>query len=145
MRRRIILVALSLAAGCADAAREPQAYVVAAPTPKDISHHVTKDDAGKLIRVPVGARFAVELVGVPTAGYVWTATMTPDFLTQVDQAMGPTSSAQLQPGFTGGNHWEVTIFKAVSPGTGELRFEQRRPWETNQPPADTFSVTISAR
>ncbi|MGE3301499.1 MAG: protease inhibitor I42 family protein [Hyphomonadaceae bacterium] len=106
---------------------------------------VTAADAGKTIAAPVGATFSVALVGVPTAGYLWTATETPDFLVKVGESGGPTSAAQLQPGFAGGNHWEVTAFRAVKAGRGVLRFAQGRPWETNQPPVDTFSVTIEAR
>ncbi len=95
--------------------------------------------------MPVGAAFEVALVGVPTAGYLWAPVETPAFLTKAGEAGGPTSAAQLQPGFAGGNHWEVTAFRAAAPGRGVLRFAQSRPWETNQPPVDTFSVTIEAR
>ncbi len=36
------------------------------------------------------------------------------------------------------------MFAATGPGSGELVLEQRRPWETNEPPAHTFRVTIVA-
>jgi hypothetical protein len=37
------------------------------------------------------------------------------------------------------------MFTANAPGEGELVFEQRRPWETSEPPSQTFQVTIRAR
>jgi hypothetical protein len=37
------------------------------------------------------------------------------------------------------------MFSATAAGTGELVMEQRRPWETDEPPNDTFRVTIVAR
>jgi hypothetical protein len=37
------------------------------------------------------------------------------------------------------------MFVATQAGTGELVLEQRRPWESDEPPADTFRVTIVAR
>jgi inhibitor of cysteine peptidase len=115
-----------------------------APNPGAVAVHVTAADAGKTVSVKVGQPFSVDLVGVPTAGYIWAASATPDFLSKTGSAGGPTMLAQRQPGFAGGNHWEVTVFTAQKPGRGELKFEQRRPWETNEPPAATFLVTIQA-
>jgi predicted secreted protein len=117
---------------------------VAAPNAAGVRVHVTAAAAGKTVAVKVGEPFSVDLVGVPTAGYVWAPVITPDFLTKTGSAGGPTTQAQSQPGFAGGNHWEVTVFTAQRPGRGELKFEQRRPWETNEPPSATFSVTIEA-
>jgi predicted secreted protein len=70
---------------------------------------------------------------------------TPAFLVKSGERSGPTSEAQKQPGFTGGSHWEVTLFTATGPGRGEVKFEQRRPWEKDEPPADVFVVTIEAK
>ena len=106
---------------------------------------ITEADAGKVISVAVGQPFSVALVGVPTAGYLWKPVNPPAFLSVTGETGGPTTRAQTKPGFTGGDHWEGTFFTAASSGRGELRFEQRRPWEQNEPPADTFTVTIEAK
>ena len=116
-----------------------------APTPGDVRIRITAAQDSQSVAVPVNQRFAVELVGVPTAGYVWAPAQLPPFLTRAGEASGPTISAQNQPGFTGGNHWEVLMFAATGPGSGELVLEQRRPWEANEPPAHVFRVTIVAR
>lgn len=149
MRMGLIAVALVLAACTQAQEAKTEAPVannaVPAPTPQDVTVRITAAQAGQMVEVAVGQRFAVELVGVPTAGYVWAPAQVPAFVTRAGEASGNTSQAQSQPGFTGGNHWEVLMFSATAAGTGELVMEQRRPWETNEPPNDTFRVTIVAR
>jgi len=116
-----------------------------APTPSDVAVRIGAAQNGQRIEVGIGQRFAVELVGVPTAGYIWAVTQAPAFVGLTDAASGATNEAQNQPGFAGGNHWEVFVFTAASAGAGEIVFEQRRPWESNEPPNNTFRVTIVAR
>ncbi len=115
------------------------------PTPADVATHITETDEGKTVKVRVGTKLAVELRGVPTAGYIWEAAEAPAFLAAAGTAGGPTSTDQLQPGFAGGSHWEVLIFEVKSAGTGVLRLVQRQPWApADEPPADEFAVTIEA-
>jgi inhibitor of cysteine peptidase len=147
MRMTIMTLAL-LAAACApaqDAQEEaPVSEALPAPTPEDVGVRITAAQEGQTVEISVHERFAVELVGVPTAGYVWAPAQMPDFLTRAGEASGPTIAAQNQPGYVGGNHWEVLMFAATAPGTGELVLEQRRPWETSEAPANSFRVTIVA-
>ncbi len=118
---------------------------VAAPTPEDVVTRITAEQNGQTIEVALHQRFAVELVGVPTAGYVWTPATLPAFVQRAGEAAGNTTPQQSEPGFVGGNHWEVLMFVATAPGTGELVIEQRRPWESNEPASQTFRVTIVAQ
>lgn len=148
----MLLVPLALALGACAPAQEVKGETpmasssrLPAPTPGDVAVRIDASKNGQSVEVAVNQRFAVELVGVPTAGYLWAPTQVPAFLTRAGEAGGDTTRAQSQPGFTGGNHWEVFMFAATAPGTGELVLEQRRPWESNEPPADTFRVTIVAR
>jgi predicted secreted protein len=115
------------------------------PMPYEAMKAIEKSDSGKTIDMPVGATFVVQLVGVPTAGYLWKPVDPPAFLEPGPVTGGPTTKAQMQPGFAGGNHWEVFSFKVKGPGKAVLRLEQRRPWETNEPPSDVFEVTIQAK
>jgi predicted secreted protein len=129
-----------------DATTEPQQQQgVAAPTPEDVAVRITAEQNGQTVNVGVNQRFAVELIGVPTAGYVWEPAQLPAFVTRAGEASGNTTQAQSQPGFTGGNHWEVLMFTATAAGTGELVIEQRRPWESTEPANQTFRVTIVAQ
>ena len=116
-----------------------------APTPSDVAIRINAAQDGQSVQVAINQRFAVELVGVPTAGYQWAPAQMPAFLTRAGEAGGPTIAAQNQPGYAGGSHWEVLMFAATSPGSGVLVLEQRRPWETTEPPMHTFRVTIVAR
>jgi predicted secreted protein len=150
MKAVIIGLAVALTACAPKPSGEETAPVsnnspVAAPTPDGVNLRITAAQAGQVVRVPVNQRFSVELVGVPTAGYVWAPATLPAFITRAGEATGPTIAAQNQPGYTGGNHWEVLMFAATAPGRGDLVIEQRRPWETNEPPTSTFRVTIEAQ
>lgn len=149
---RFLLAALAL---CACAPVEQQAApapapavksdAVPAPTPASVTQRLTAADNGRTITVPVGGRFAVELVGVPTAGYLWQVDAKPAFLSDAVESSGNTTRAQSQPGFAGGSHWEVFVFSATAAGEGTLKLGQRRPWEKNEPPSQTFSVTVRAQ
>lgn len=148
---RAAMFACVLALGaCAPATDKGEAPVaqngaVPAPTPDDVTIRINAEQNGQRVEVAVNQRFAVELIGVPTAGYQWAVAQMPAFLTRAGDASGNTSEAQSQPGFTGGNHWEVLMFAATAPGEGELLIEQRRPWEANEPANASFRVTIVAR
>jgi inhibitor of cysteine peptidase len=159
---RVLLIACAAAlAACAPKAAEEavapaptpapqsppsQSQSLPAPTPAGVTQRITAEDKGKTITVPVGATFAVQLVGVPTAGYLWGVAEKPAFLSDARESGGNTTTAQSRPGFTGGNHWEVFAFQARSAGEGVLKLEQRRPWEPKSEPAtDTFTVTIKAQ
>jgi predicted secreted protein len=117
---------------------------IPAPTQEGVATHITAADEDKTVEVRVGTRVQVELSGVPTAGYMWAVKEAPAFLTAAGEAGGPTNKAQLEPGFAGGNHWEVYFFDVTGEGTGVLRLEQVRAWESDEPAVDTFSVTINA-
>jgi predicted secreted protein len=123
----------------------PADDALAPPTPSDITLHIRAAQNGQVVQTPVNQRFAIELVGVPTAGYQWSPVQMPAFITRVgDEITGPTIRQQTEPGFTGGDHWEVYTFAATGPGSGEIVLEQRRPFERGAPSA-TFRVTITAQ
>ncbi|MBX3429355.1 MAG: protease inhibitor I42 family protein [Hyphomonadaceae bacterium] len=150
MIRPVLFVAAIALAACTAGQETKQettvaSNAVAAPTPDDVTIRITQEQDGQTVNVAVNQRFAIELVGVPTAGYVWAPAQVPAFIARSGEATGNTTRDQSQPGFTGGNHWEVTMFSATAAGTGEIVMEQRRPWETNEPASQTFRVTIHAQ
>lgn len=147
---RFGMMALALVVAACAPAENPttettESKMLPAPTPEAVTIRITAEQAGQTITVPVNERFAVELVGVPTAGYVWQPATLPAFIVRAGEAGGNTIAEQDEPGYAGGNHWEVLMFVANAPGTGELVIEQKRPWETDEAPADTFRVTITAQ
>lgn len=142
MMRACVLGVALLACACAP---QSNGGALPAPTPDEVSLRITEAQNGERIEAVIGERFAVELIGVPTAGYEWTPAQLPPFLTRAGEATGDTIREQSERGYAGGNHWEVLMFVATEAGEGELVLEQRRPWETEQPAADVFRVTIAAR
>lgn len=114
------------------------------PTPADVALRIGAGQKGGTFSLKVGQKLAVELIGVPSAGYVWDAAETPPFLDEIGGFSGPTSTDQLQEGYAGGNHWEVLVYRAHAAGTGVLKLAERRPFETEEPPRDEFSATIVA-
>lgn len=152
MKRWMLGLALLALAACAPAQTQRAEmeqpvtnHALPAPTPNEVRTRITREQAGGRVEVAVNERFAIELSGVPTAGYIWAPAQMPEFMQRAGEASGPTTSNQQQPGFAGGNHWEVTMFVAAEAGEGEIVMEQRRPWETTEPPVDVFRVTIVAR
>ena len=119
----------------------------ALPAPKAgaVALSLAAADAGGSFTIRPGDRMSVSLVGIPTAGILWAAPTPPAFLKLIGETSGPTHAAQLQPGFAGGEHWEVTVFEATGRGKAKLAFEQRRPWEKGGPPAAEWSATIEVK
>ena len=147
MRALVLVLALAACAPTETPKQEASGdqQTLPAPTPEDVAVRITAEQNGQTVEVGVNQRFAVELVGVPTAGYVWQPAQVPDFITRAGEAGGNMIPEQSQPGYAGGNHWEVLMFSAMAPGSGELVIEQRRPWESTEPASQTFRVTITAR
>lgn len=99
---------------------------------------------GGSVTVPMGETLRIELQSVPTAGYVWVIAEQPDFLELVREGGRPTDPAhQNLPGFTGGNHYLSFDLKPVAAGTGVIQLTEGRPWETDEPPMDEFTLTVT--
>lgn len=102
------------------------------------------DKNGTEITMKTGETLRIELQSVPTAGYVWILAETPAFMTPAGEGGRPTDPAhQNLPGFTGGNHYLSFDFTASAPGTGKFRLTEGRPWETDEPPEDTYELTVT--
>ncbi|HBK91667.1 MAG TPA: hypothetical protein DDZ68_08360 [Parvularcula sp.] len=133
--RLLAAAAFAALAACASqgAPDAPAQYQsLAAPTPAGVATKVGQTSDGQNVTVKKGTKFAVELVGTPTAGFLWRIVEKPGFLEPVGEYGGPTSAAQLEPGYAGGNHWEAFLFDVTGTGEGELRFQQGRAWEEGE-------------
>ena len=99
--------------------------------PKDTTLVLVESDNRENFVLGVGDSFRTRLESVPTAGYAWFVTHLPDGL-EMDEDFGmePTNpEVQMQPGFTGGNHYVVHSFKALKPGDYDLVMIEGRQWE----------------
>lgn len=102
------------------------------------------DKKGGAVTMKTGETLRIELESVPTAGYVWTLVEAPAFLEAAGESTRATDPAhQNLPGFTGGNHYLGFDFVARSPGTGTFKLTEGRPWETDEPPEDTYELTVT--
>ncbi|MFN0024431.1 MAG: protease inhibitor I42 family protein [Parvularculaceae bacterium] len=148
MRNILAAASFAMLAACATDATPGSGAAstsLAAPTPADVATKIAAASDGQTVMVKVGTKIAVELVGVPTAGYLWKIVDKPGFLEAAGEYGGPTSSSQLEEGFAGGNHWEAFAFNVTGIGEGELRFEQGRAWEEpSSGDGAAFSVLIVA-
>ncbi len=126
-------------------AAEPVAEPDAAKSEKaDGVVNAGADMNGKAVTMKVGETLFVELKSIPTAGYVWEVKTQPAFLELGGETTRPTDpERQNQPGFTGGNHYLGTYFKATATGTGKLEMIETRPWETDEPPIGEWSLDVT--
>jgi hypothetical protein len=103
----VVVAAVLLTASCATSKGVNRFKSLDAPTKPAVEKRISAADAGRFVEVQVGTTIAVELIGVPTTGYLWSVVKTPPFLQDDGDAGGSTSEARLQTGVAGGNHWEV--------------------------------------
>ena len=137
MRVLAIAAALTLLVSAAHAA----ATDVAAPAPDGATVIAASQDGGS-IKATIGEVLAVELIGAPSAGASWSVAAQPDFLTGPERKTGPTTQAQMRPGFVGGQRWQVFVFTVNAAGSGALRLEQISAANREGPPLASFELTI---
>ena len=112
-------------------------------SPKMTMQSLTSGDAGKVVNVPAGEEVMVTLESNITTGYSWTENATLSngaVLRQTSHEYQP--PAEAIPG-RGGQ--EVWTFKALAAGTTTVSMEYKRPFEPNNPPANTFNVTVTVK
>lgn len=124
-RLLFVLLAITLMAGCASAAKGDPIVL-------------TGKDAGKSIEVKVGDTIQVSLEGNPTTGYNWVmAPQDPAVLEQQGEAEFKAVDESL-----GASGLITETFKAMKKGQTTLRLEYKRPWEKDITPEKTFEVTV---
>lgn len=105
---------------------------------------LTDADNGQSIELVQGQFLEIKLASNPTTGYSWTFNSQSIDLVELQG----NSSFVLDSdcgGRVGCGGSETGKFKAVKQGTGTLRLEYRRPWETTAPPAQVFQLSITVR
>jgi inhibitor of cysteine peptidase len=144
---RAAFLALVLAAGIAACGERPEPADEVEEGMNVAGQTLGRAASGSEVEIGVGERFTVTLQTIPTAGYVWQVTESPDGLALVGEGVRPTNpELQNQPGFAGGNHWMDFTFEARAPFTGALRMVEARPWEleAGDPPLDEFDLVVTA-
>jgi inhibitor of cysteine peptidase len=101
---------------------------------------ITAADAGRPVALRIGQELALNLDSNPSTGYRWFLASTEN---SVLTSLGKPSYRQGRP-VPGAGGIESWTFRAAQAGAQTLKFEYRRPWEKETPPAKTvfFHVTV---
>ena len=123
----LVLVLIFLAAGCTT--REAVL--------------LDKGDSGTQISLETGQTLAIRLPSNPTTGYIWEAVaLEQAILTQLGAAEYEPDRGEIAEGAGG---METFYFEATAPGRVELTLIYHQPFEPDEAPAETFTVTIEIR
>lgn len=102
---------------------------------------LTGADAGKSIEVAKGDRLEITLDANPTTGYIWEVGSGDENILEMEG--GPDFKAESDAIGAGG---AMTLrFRAVETGTTDLGLVYHRPWEEDQEPEETFTVTVTVK
>lgn len=93
------------------------------------------------LEVKPGDTIVIDLEENVSTGYSWALDDVPQPLMRVteDSQTGGPGGRMGSPG-----HRRIAI-SAIGPGEAEIRAFLRRPWEKDQPPAQTFTVRVVVR
>lgn len=105
---------------------------------------LTIADNAKTVAVVVGRTIVVSLEGNITTGYGW---QTAELTGKAVESLGKPAYATRphRPGMVGVGGVFTFKFKAVKPGTANLKLVYVRPWEKGKPPEKTFVATVNVR
>ena len=100
--------------------------------------HVDENDSGRAIMLAVDQELVVTLASNPSTGYTWSFQLTREGVIAANGSEYDPTEPQI-PGSGGRERFR---FIAVESGQTTLRFEYRRPWETDTPPAQTVTYDV---
>lgn len=148
--------ALLLAAACApqapqqsaptsDGATRPETNPPPAPAASTAAPRVVgAADAGQTIRLAPGQRLQIEVIGVPTAGYLWRVGRIDDGWSLIDTTSRPENPAGRAAGMSGGQDWSVFLLEAPGPRPRSITLIYGRPWELDAGARPTETLTFTA-
>lgn len=117
---------------------------VKAPPPAPEPMVVSADRSGTNLALLPGQELVIRLPGNPTTGYRWSS------FGPTGSALSATGPAAYEPDAgtsqrVGAGGFEIWRFVAARAGTAELRFEYRRPWETDVAPLKVLRYSVKVR
>lgn len=102
---------------------------------------LTKADAGKSVEVASGALLSVALEANPTTGYTWEVAAIDENVIKLEGEPDYAVGSDL----IGAGGVMTLHFRAGKPGQTSLKLVYHQPWEKDQPPAETFEVSVTVR
>ena len=133
----ILLAALFALAGCSALNAD------GASGANEVAAGIAED--GKQIELRQGQVLVITLASNPTTGYSWAAAAVDTAL--LAQAGDPVYRGpdDQQTPLVGAGGSETFRFTASAAGSTTLRLEYRRPWEKDQPAAQTYTLQVVVR
>jgi inhibitor of cysteine peptidase len=133
-----VLALLLLLAGGGPARTQAAEKALPTGAPAQRILEVSQSDDGKTLKPQAGQPIVIRLAGNPSTGYSWRVAAISG--SAVQTAGEPAyERGENRPGAAGAFVFRLS---AVKVGKSELKLEYVRPWEKNQRPAKTFSVTF---
>ncbi len=106
--------------------------------PKD--SNLTEANNGQPTTLYVGGKVVIELPANPTTGYTWdVGEVDTNILKQVGKTEYNSSSSNPVPG-QGGT--QTLRFQAIAPGKTTLKLIYHRPFESNTPPIQIYTIPV---
>jgi inhibitor of cysteine peptidase len=102
----------------------------------------TEAQDGEQVQVAVGEEFSIRLPGNPSTGYSWEPQ---DLDASLFEQAGEPEFESSDPSLVGAGGDVTLTFRVLKAGTASLTLVYHRPWETDAEPADTFTLTVTAR
>jgi inhibitor of cysteine peptidase len=96
---------------------------------------------GKSVAIGSGGTLEVRLQSNPSTGYAWQVVSVPGFLAQEGASAFEQGGAT---GVVGASGIEVLRFTSKESGTGALKLEYRRSWETTAPAEKTYTLEVTS-
>ena len=108
---------------------------------------VTQDDSGGSVELDKKATLQVSLVANPSTGYSWIVVDDAGgILKQLGEPVVQDVNANANPSsVVGQSEQQVFQFDAAETGTGTLKMEYKRSWETTVPAEKTFSLDVTVK
>ena len=107
---------------------------------------VDESDSGGSVTLNQKATLQVSLVGNPSTGYSWTVVDDAGgILKQIGEPVVQDVNPNANPSgpAVGQSQRQGFQFDAAKTGTGALKMEYKRAWETTVPPEKTFTVDVT--
>ena len=105
---------------------------------------VDDDDSGSIQRLSVGDLLVVRLMGNASTGYEWVRVSPASLEGSSIESINENEYQILGIEPVGAPGEFVFRYRAMRPGTLTIKFEHRRPWDTDEP-IDSYSVTVWVR
>jgi predicted secreted protein len=100
---------------------------------------VTEEQNGSMVEIAKDRQVEIRLPVQAGTGYSWELLHPP---TAPLRLISSESSSATGGSLPGGPATQLFVFAPIAPGSGELEFGYRRPWETTAAPARTFRLRV---